>query len=277
MWAAARRRSSRSISWHSQARETHFPVSLTTGTSPTPPQIGHSLIVLSSQSAFSAIQKLVVTLDTEDAQEKAAQTFILKNADAQDVAKQLQDLSQTQGQTSARYAYFYSSPSESDNTKKTSVVADRRRNAVIVQAPPAQMESIAKMVKELDEPIADDSLAPKIYPLKYVSASDMEDVLNELFLKKQQQRSYWDFYYGDDSGSGSSSSQDAGRLYGKVRITSEPYANAIIVTSNSKENLAVVEDVLKQLDRPSEAGESTLRIGLKFAIGISSVTLFDRR
>ena len=50
-----------------------------------------------------------------------------------------------------------------------------------------------------------------------------------------------------------------------MRITSEPYANAIIVTSNSKENLAVVEDVLRQLDRPSEAGESTLRIGLKFA------------
>jgi len=56
-----------------------------------------------------------------------------------------------------------------------------------------------------------------------------------------------------------------GRLYGKVRITSEPYSNTIIVTSNSKENLAVVEEVLKQLDTPSEAGESTLRIGLRFA------------
>src|SRR2546429_7393067 len=29
-------------------------------------------------------------------------------------------------------------------------------------------------------PISDDSLAPKIYPLKYVSAADMEDILNEL-------------------------------------------------------------------------------------------------
>ena len=224
----------------------------------------NSLIVLSSQSAFVAIDKLVATLDTEDAQEKATRTFILKNADAQDVAKQLQDLNQNQNQSTARYAYFYSSPSES-NTRKLSVVADRRRNAVIVQAPPAQMDNVVKMIQELDEPIADGSLAPKIYPLKYVAASDMEDVLNELFLKKQQQRSYWDFYYGDDSSSDSSSGQDAGRLYGKVRITSEPYANAIIVTSNSKENLAVVEDVLNQLDRPSEAGESTLRVGLKFA------------
>ena len=58
---------------------------------------------------------------------------------------------------------------------------------------------------------------------------------------------------------------DVGRLYGKVRITSEPYSNAIIITSNSKENLAVIENVLRQLDAPSEAGESTLRLGLKFA------------
>ena len=59
--------------------------------------------------------------------------------------------------------------------------------------------------------------------------------------------------------------QDAGRLYGKVRITSEPYSNTILVTSNSKENLAVVEDVLRQLDSPSEAGESTLHVPLSFA------------
>ncbi len=225
----------------------------------------NSLIILSSQAAFAAIEKLVAMLDTEDAKEKVTQTFILKNADAQDVAKQLQELNQPAGQTPSRYSYFFNGSGGSDiNAKKTSVVADRRRNAVIVQAPPAQLENLTRMIKELDEPISDDSLAPKIYPLKFISATDMEDVLNELFLKKQPQRSYWDFFNGDEGDSGSSA-QDAGRLYGKVRITSEPYANAIIVTSNSKENLAVVEDVLKQLDQPSQAGESTLRVGLKFA------------
>ncbi len=92
---------------------------------------------------------------------------------------------------------------------------------------------------------------------------DIEEVLNELFLKKQQQRSYWD-YYNDDS-SQSTADHDVGRLYGKVRITSEPHSNALIITSNSRENLSVVEDVLNQLDQPSEGGESTLRVGLKFA------------
>ena len=50
------------------------------------------------------------------------------------------------------------------------------------------MDSIVKMVEALDEPLNDDSLAPKIFVLKYVSAADIEDVLNELFLKKTQQR-----------------------------------------------------------------------------------------
>ena len=222
----------------------------------------NSLIVLSSEASFKAIEKLVSALDTEDALEKTTRTFLLKNADAQDVAKQLQDLNKDQD-SSSRYPYFFfsSSGSSAKGPKKMSVVADRRRNCIIVQAPPGQMEGIENMIQELDEPVSDNSLAPRIFPLKYVSAVDIEDVLNELFLKKTQQRSYWDYYENPEA----QADRDVGRLYGKVRITSEPYANAIIVTSNSKENLAVVEDVLKQLDQPSEAGESTLRIGLKFA------------
>ena len=226
----------------------------------------NSLIILSSESDFNTLQKIIAALDTSDAQEKVMKTFVLKNADAQDVAKQLQDLGQGQDNNNNRYGYYFydSGSSNSKAGKKMSVVADRRRNAVIVQAPPAEMDGVEKMIAELDEAIPDDSLSPKIFHLKYVSAVDMEDVLNELFLKKQQSRSYWDYVF-DSPSDNSSGGQDAGRLYGKVRITSEPYSNTILVTSNSKENLAVVEDVLRQLDSPSEAGESTLHVPLMFA------------
>jgi len=222
----------------------------------------NSLIILASLADFDAVSKLVDSLDTEEAQELTTKTYILKNADAQDVAKQLQDLNDTQSASHSRYTYYFS-PQQDNNTRKLSVVSDRRRNAVIIQAPPAQLASIDKMITELDAPISDDSLAPQIYPLKYVSASDMEDVLNELFLKKTQQRNYWDYF--DEDSDDTTEDHDVGRLYGKVRITSEPYSNALIVTSNSKECVAVLENVLRQLDVPSPAGESTLRIGLKYA------------
>ena len=92
----------------------------------------------------------------------------------------------------------------------------------------------------------------------------MEDVLNELFLKKkEQQRPYW-FNPMDDQ-SQDTADRDVGRLYGKVRITSEPHANVIILTSNSKESMEAVVAILDQLDVPSPGGESTLRIGLQFA------------
>ena len=220
-----------------------------------------SLIVLSSEANFQAIKKLMATLDTEEAQEKIVKTFPLKNAEAEDVAKQLQDL--YKDESASRYPYyFFSSSQPSRSTKKMSVVADRRRNTLIVQAPPAQMDYIGKMIAELDEPVSDDSLAPKIYALKYISAVDIEDVLNELFLKKRQQRPYW--YYFEDYPP-ETTERDVGRLYGKVRITSEPNSNSLIITANSKESLDAVENVIQQLDRPSEAGESTLRVGLKFA------------
>lgn len=225
----------------------------------------NSLIVMSSEPNFRAIEKLVASLDTSDAQEKVMQAFPLKNADAQDVAKQLKDLYADQDDSSGYSPYryiIYGGMGGGGSSKKSSFVADRRRNAVIVQATPAIMPVIGEMIKALDEPITDDTLAPKIFHLKYVSAGDIEDILNELFLKKKQQRSYWSYY---DDFEQSTPDRDVGRLYGKVRITSEPYANALIITANSPENLAAVEEVLKQLDQPSQAGDTTLRVPLKFA------------
>jgi type II secretion system protein D len=223
----------------------------------------NSLIVLSSETNFKAIEKLVSTLDTEEAQEKAMRSFPLKNADAEDVAKQLQDLNQDQSSNNRYPYYIYSSYGMNNQTgKKATYVADRRRNTVIVQAPASAMESIEKLINALDEPVTDDSLTPRIIRLKYVSSTDIEDVLNELFLKKQQQRTYFDPYGFPNQ---DRDTQNSGRLYGKVRITSEPYANALIITSNSKESLVAVEEVIKELDKPSQAGETTLRVALRFA------------
>lgn len=223
----------------------------------------NSLIVLSSEANFHAVERVVKTLDTDDAQEKVMHAFPIKNADAEDVAKQIKEL-MAGAENNNRYPYFVFSGEGGGNrsSKKASVVADRRRNTVVVQASPAELAGITKMISALDEPVEGETLAPKIYSLKYVSAVDVEDVLNELFLKKtQQQRPY---YYWDEEPQ-QTADKNVGRLYGKVRITSEPYSNTIIITSNSKESLAAVEDVLKRLDAPSQAGESTLRVVLKHA------------
>jgi type II secretion system protein D len=221
----------------------------------------NSLMVLSSEANFKEIEKFAMSLDTANAQSKVMRTFELKNADAQDVAKQLQDLGKDQ-ENNSPYRYFYFGGNSAQNdTKKMSVVADRRRNALLVQAPPAAMEGIAAMIAELDEPVQDNNLAPRIIPLENVNAGDLEDVLNELFLKKTTERSYFDFF---NEAPQQQADRDVGRLYGKVRITSEAAANALIITANSQENLDAVISVVKQLDKPSAAGDTTFHIKLNW-------------
>jgi general secretion pathway protein D len=222
----------------------------------------NSLMVLSSAANFKEIEKFAMSLDTSDAQEKIMRTFVLTNADAQDVAKQLQDLGKDEQSDSpyGRIFFFGGNPNGRD-TKKMSIVADRRRNAILVQAPPAAMEGVAKTIAALDEPITDKNLAPKIVPLENVSAGDIEDVLNELFLKKTTQRSYYDDYFNPQP---AQADRDVGRLYGKVRITSVAANNSLVITANSQENLDAVIAVVKELDKPSAAGDTTFHIKLNF-------------
>ena len=160
------------------------------------------------------------------------------------------------------YRFFYFGGGQGGkDSKKVSIVADRRRNAIVVQAPPGAMQSISNTIVALDAPIQDNSLAPKIVHLENVSAGDIEDVLNELFLKKTTQRSYFDFF---DDNPPPQADRDVGRLYGKVRITSEAAANALIITANSQENLDAVIAVVKELDKPSAAGDTTYHVRLSF-------------
>ena len=222
----------------------------------------NSLMVLSSAANFKEIEKFATSLDTADAQETVMKTFELKNADAEDVAKQLQDLGKEQdsgNDSGYRILYLGGNPNGKD-TKRISMVADRRRNSILVQAPPAAMEGIGKTIAALDQPIQDNSLAPKIVPLENVSAGDIEDVLNELFLKKTTQRSYYDYVFDSQP----EAVRDVGRLYGKVRITSEAASNCLIITANSQENLDAVIAVVKELDKPSAAGDTTFHVKLNF-------------
>lgn len=93
----------------------------------------NSLIVLSNEANYNAIRDLVRTLDTEEAQEQVIKAFSLTNADAEDVAQQLQELYQGK---SVNTRYYYNYGRGNDDSDEPSFVADRRRNTVIVQAPP---------------------------------------------------------------------------------------------------------------------------------------------
>ncbi|MEM7231992.1 MAG: secretin N-terminal domain-containing protein [Planctomycetota bacterium] len=226
----------------------------------------NSLIIMSSLQNYEAIKELVESLDTDDAQQNAMKAFPLQNADAEEVAEHLTELHENQGGRSRYYGYYdyYSSRRRKSGKGQLRFVADRRRNAVVVIGPPGNIDSVKDLIKSLDEPVTSDALVPRIYQLKFVSAFDVEELLNELFAKKERRRGYYDWDYGSED-----TKRDIGRLYGKVRITSEFYTNSIIVTSNSEENFQAIEDILKKLDVPSDSGDTTLTIRLRYANAVT--------
>lgn len=217
----------------------------------------NSLIVLSSQANFEAIQTLVESLDTEDAQQRAMEVFPLKYADAEDMAEKLEELHDANSSRNRYGGFFFFGGSSRQNRGEVRFVAVRRRNEVIAIGAPGDLERLKPMVEMLDQPAGDDNLAPRIYPLKFVSSADITEVLNELFVKKMDDRPYW-YDDGDNS-------DEVGRLFGKVRIADEPTSNSIIVTTNSLENFSVIEKVLQQLDVRNEENEATLTMQLRFA------------
>ncbi len=223
----------------------------------------NKLIILSSEKNYEAIKELVKSLDTAEAQDKAMRTVRLQNADAETIAEHLTDLYENRSSYSYSYDYGYGSNRTQRSPGEVRFVANRRQNAVIVIGPPNSLEQIEKMIRALDEPLDSETLLPKIYQLKYVSAFDVEELLKELFQKRNQNRNYYSF---DDY---DTEDRDIGKLYGKVRVTSEFYTNSIIVTSNSDEAIKAVEDILKELDVPTETGDTTKLIRLKFAKAVT--------
>lgn len=209
----------------------------------------NSLIVLSSETNYESIKELVRTLDTKDAQKRVTRTFSLEYADADEIATQLEELFQVDRWNWRRGG--------NDDTE-TRFVSNRRANEVIAIGNPNSLEQVDEMIRILDQPVSEEYLAPKIYPLKYVAAEDIKAVLDELFTKQESTRDYWSWEPSEDT-------NDIGRLYGKVRFATEPYSNSIIVTTNSQENFDVVKGILDQLDTRSPDREATLSIQLKYA------------
>ncbi|KPJ59657.1 MAG: hypothetical protein AMS15_06815, partial [Planctomycetes bacterium DG_23] len=129
-------------------------------------------------------------------------------------------------------------------------------------APPSEFEKIKALVERLDQPIDIEQLAPRVFPIKYSDAEELTEVLNRVFGVEDTDRvgGYYDYLrmmYGGRT--------EVGRLYGKVRFDPLPSINAIIVTTNNKENFPLIEKFIDELDRTAPEAANLLVVTLKNA------------
>ena len=222
-----------------------------------------SLLVLSSQANFDLIKTVVAELDTEESVQVTTKTYQLAFADAEDISEQMNELYTGLEQEDGYRGYYYWSYRSRMQDTKTRFVPETRTNSVIAIARPTEFAKIDDMIEKLDTPIDSEQAAPKIFRVKYVDAQELTEVLNQIFGVEDSSSSggYYDYWYGNYG----SKDVEVGRLYGKVRFVPETATNAIIVTTNNKENFPVIEQFIRELDQFNPDAANTMVVPLQNA------------
>lgn len=210
----------------------------------------NALIILSSPSNFELVKKIVATLDTEEARQRETRSYPLTYADAEDAAEQLNDLYSRLYESSSPWGTYRSR----DYSTTARFVAERRTNTLIVVAAPVEFEQIEKLIEQLDQPISQAEVSPRIYHIQNIDAKELTEVLNDVFGVEE------------DTGTGgypwysryNVTETEVGRLYGKVRFVHEPGTNSIVVITNNKENFPIIEELIKRLDISTSEYANTL-------------------
>jgi len=169
----------------------------------------NAIILTDTQTNIRRITEIIQALDTSIAEEGDVQVFKLQNADANDLAKILNDLySQTaatgtasQGESPFQRIFNQaagggggggtrtnrnrSSSRESQRAslqKKVNAVGDPRTNSLIVTASRDTMSHVAEMIGRLDA-TADKKQKVFVYPLEYADVNNVAAVLRGIFGK----------------------------------------------------------------------------------------------
>ncbi len=220
-------------------------------------QRSNTIVVLSSEQNFKAIQGIVVQLDTEESLQTKTEWFELHHADAEDLAQQMNDLYQGMQQNTYPFFFFFGG----NRQPVTRFVCEKRSNSLIAIAPPAEFERIGKLVERLDQVIDSEQAAPRLYPIRHVDAKELADVLNKVFGVQDAKTVTHDYWENVQQVGGTRAS----RLNGKVRFDPLISGNAIIVTTSNKENFPIIEGFLRQMDDALPESSNLLVIVLKNA------------
>jgi general secretion pathway protein D len=221
----------------------------------------NSLIILSSDENFAKIEEIVAKVDTEESVKMMTRTYELVHADASDIAEQMNELYQGLEENNRRSYWGYSSSRGQD--EKTRFVPEPRTNSVIAIGRPTEFTKIEEMIKKLDQPIDADEVKPRIYRLKFIDATEVTEVLNDVFGAGDTESSggYYSYWYGSND----DKSADIGRLYGKVNFVTVSSSNSIIVMTNNTQNFKIIGDFIEEIDQVSPDAANTIVINLQYA------------
>lgn len=225
------------------------------------------IAVLGNIGLLRRLEALIAGMDQPGSRALVVQTFRLRYADAELVAGNITELFR-QSETTTRNQQqdprrFWGQQGNNQNetassTAELRVTANTQQNAVTVAAEQGVLQQIGDLIaREWDLPLPEETVTPRIYTLENSDPIAVRDLLVGLFGEASTSAGTGGggAAQGGQGNQGTSgSSQGVGRLAGQFAFQAIPSAGQIAVVAKSPDNLAVIDQLIRDLDRPKNVG-----------------------
>ncbi len=221
-------------------------------------QRSNSLVIASSPDDFEAIKSLVDRLEAQPLAPIAEIRLIqIQHNDAGEVSDMLQDLFKE------RLQQRLVKGQEEDPTDRVAVATDASTNIILVASSKANYDEMVRIIQAIDvEPSLEGVI--RVFTLKNAVAKDVGEKITDLFRQG--------LYHPQK---GLKSSLIEARQ--EVALVDDPRSNAIVVSA-SKPNLAIIEQLIDQMDveEPLNVDSKTEIFTLKFADAIKLADTMEK-
>jgi len=241
----------------------------------------NTVVVTGPDTILEVVAEVVKNLDSQVPNVADVKVFHLEYADASDTADLINEVFGETGTSSRRTTsrtqqnqmvqfqrggFPGAQQSASGGTQGSGMsdvgiaaAADSRTNAVVVSGPPTTLEIISQVIKELDQD-------PKqerrifVYPLKNANASNLMEVLNNLFAEiqalnqattgtGQQFQGAGRQQTAAPQATGATTSSSANDLSEETYFEAETETNSLLVLTSTK-NYDRIKPIIDDLDKP---------------------------
>jgi len=248
----------------------------------------NSVIIIANEDNLADIRKMIERLDKRGSATVKVKFYALRHADALAVAKFVSDLFSDSGGGSGKpssgksrgqlfvydmYGRMVPHNDSSGSALEVRVVADTRANKLVVAASEQRLIMVDAIVEELDQPISD-LVQLRIYKLRHASAKETAAILKDLFLAQvkatqgggqkapQQQQPQPQPGYPPPQPQPKQAETPSLLPSQEMEITADERTSRVLVRA-SKEYLAIMDQVIDELDADPTASMSTYVVQLR--------------
>ncbi len=228
----------------------------------------NAVVISSDPSNWTIIETLINELDIQDDPGNEIEIFVLKNANAEALVQNIQELIDGQDDDDRdRYRYWwYDDYDQGDDDSdsgfglqgEVNLTADTRLNAIVAATSSKNLAVLKDLINRMDVSMPEQEWGTRIFPLQYADATKIAEVLNAVYQGGGQQGGgggggFFSFLESVRSRNQGNTAQ--GSLAGNVVAAAYPTTNSIIISTGTARNFELIEEFIKELDIPTPEGQ----------------------